>query len=291
MSSGRPLNHELSKLLNKLWDADENRLSPGKDYVISLQGRAGFVQAGSNRAQDCAREPLFKYVNEEYLKSIKSYEAFIALLDNYEMSTGITEDVTPEEMAENNRFLDAIVDTKVMRVAHEYLVSKKLARPGLEDFKNLLYRIWFQLYSRDGSRGADSCGFEHVFVGETKRGKEIMGFHNWIQFYLQERRNNIDYKGYVARQKKCGPDEDDQVLSLQFSWKELVKPIGSSFIGVSPEFEFAVYTIVFLMSNEKVTKVLVRVEEYELEIVVYRHGKYIGTSYPVLLSTNNEDLY
>ncbi|XP_043943180.1 poly(U)-specific endoribonuclease-like [Protopterus annectens] len=129
-----------------------------------FQGRAGFVQAGSNRAQDCAREPLFKYVNEERLKSIKTYEGEI-------------------------------------------------------------------------------------------------------------------------------PDEDDQVLSLQFSWKELVKPIGSSFIGVSPEFEFAVYTVVFLMSNEKVTRAVVRVEEYELELVVYRHGKYIGTSYPVLLSTNNEDLY
>ncbi|XP_043910926.1 poly(U)-specific endoribonuclease-like [Protopterus annectens] len=199
------------------------------------------------------------------------------------MSTGITEDVTPEEEAENNRFLSAILDTKVMKIAHDYLVNKKLVRPGFADFKKLLYRIWFQLYSRDGSRGGDSCGFEHVFVGEMKRGKEMMGFHNWVQFYLQERRNNIDYKGYVARQKKCGPDEDDQVLSLQFSWK--------SFIGVSPEFEFAVYTVVFLMSNEKVTRAVVREEEYELELVVYRHGKYIGASYPVLLSTSNEDLY
>lgn len=48
----------------------------------------------------------------------------------------------------------------------------------------------------------DSCGFEHVFVGETRHGKEILGLHNWVQFYLQEKRNQIDYKGYVARKNK-----------------------------------------------------------------------------------------
>lgn len=48
----------------------------------------------------------------------------------------------------------------------------------------------------------DSCGFEHVFVGETKHGQEIMGLHNWVQFYLQEKHNHIDYKGYKARANK-----------------------------------------------------------------------------------------
>ena len=45
----------------------------------------------------------------------------------------------------------------------------------------------------------DSCGFEHVFVGETKSGTEIIGFHNWIQFYLQEKNSHLDYKGYKAK--------------------------------------------------------------------------------------------
>ncbi|XP_010214114.1 PREDICTED: poly(U)-specific endoribonuclease-like, partial [Tinamus guttatus] len=132
----------------------------------------------------------------------------------------------------------------------------------------------------------DSCGFEHVFVGETKRDKQILGLHNWVQFYLQEKRNQIDYKGYVARKNKSRPDEDDQVLSLQFAWKGLVKPIGSIFIGVSPEFEFALYTIVFLLSEKSVTHETVKIEEYELQIVVCRHGQHIGTAYPVLLGTS-----
>ena len=47
-------------------------------------------------------------------------------------------------------------------------------------------------------RGVDSSGFEHVFVGETRGDKEVIGFHNWIQFYLQEKIGNVDYKGFMA---------------------------------------------------------------------------------------------
>ena len=47
-------------------------------------------------------------------------------------------------------------------------------------------------------RDFDSSGFEHVFVGEIK-GEEVVGFHNWICFYLQEKAGNIDYHGYFRR--------------------------------------------------------------------------------------------
>lgn len=56
---------------------------------------------------------------------------------------------------------------------------------------------WFYFHYSE-----DSCGFEHVFVGEAKYGKEIMGLHNWVQFYLQEKHDHVDYKGYKARDNK-----------------------------------------------------------------------------------------
>lgn len=46
--------------------------------------------------------------------------AFISLLGNYETSTGVEEVVTPEEIAENNCFLDAILMTGVMKVSNEF---------------------------------------------------------------------------------------------------------------------------------------------------------------------------
>lgn len=38
------------------------------------------------------------------------------LLDNYERSTGVTEGVTREELTEINLFLEAVLETEVMKV-------------------------------------------------------------------------------------------------------------------------------------------------------------------------------
>lgn len=283
MEKGSAVDQELSAVLNELWKLDVNRLKPGKDYTINLQGKADYVAQGSNRANDKASAPLFSYVNEDKLKSIATYAHFISLLDNYEMSTGVSEQVTSQELEENTLFLDAILKTGVMKRAHQYLVSKGQASADVAQFKKQLFDIWFKLYRRDKSGGEDSCGFEHVFVGETKYGKEIMGLHNWVQFYLQEKLKCVDYKGYKAADKDK-PTVNDHVVNLQFSWKGLVKPLGSSFIGVSPEFEVALFTLVFFMSNDRLTKTVVKVDKYLIEVVVCRHGRAIGTSYPKMLN-------
>jgi len=43
--------------------------------------------------------------------------------------------------------------------------------------QQLLWELWFSPYRR--FKANDSCGFEHVFVGEESRGK-ITGLHNWV---------------------------------------------------------------------------------------------------------------
>ncbi|XP_066525065.1 poly(U)-specific endoribonuclease-C-like [Hoplias malabaricus] len=283
MAKSAAVDQELSAILNELWKLDVNRLKPGTDYIINLQDKADYVAKGSNSAKDKANTPLFSYVNEEKLRSIETFARFINLLDNYEMSTGVAETVTRDELEENDLFLDALLKTEVMKRAHKYLVSKGQAKSDIAQFKKQLFDIWFKLYHRGKSGGEDSCGFEHVFVGEAKYGKELMGLHNWVQFYLQEKLNFVDYKGYKSSDKDK-PTPNDHVVNLQFSWKGLVKPLGSSFIGVSPEFEVALFTIIFLMSNEQITKAVVKVDKFMLEIVVCRHGLAIGTSYPKMLS-------
>lgn len=89
-----------------------------------------------------------------------------------------------------------------MKLAHRYLNSKGKSPREMKDFKQQLYDLWFKLYRRTkGSRALDSSGFEHVFVGETRGGTEVLGFHNWIQFYLQEKAGNVDYQGYILGKK------------------------------------------------------------------------------------------
>ncbi|KAM9788663.1 uridylate-specific endoribonuclease B [Neosynchiropus ocellatus] len=271
---------ELSAMVQELWDNDVNRLTPGVDYSISLQGKAGQNMAVHDD-NDAAGYPLFTFVDENIFKK-ETFLAFISLLDNYESDTGEPEIVTAEEEAENHKFLDSIIQTTTMKIAHKYLVEKHLSPPDEAGFKAQLYTIWFELYARRGSSRPDSSGFEHVFVGETRGGRTVIGFHNWIQLYLQEKLGHIDYKGYSVTANSPLPDADKHILALQFSWKNGIKPKGSIFIGVSPEFEFALYTLCFLTSpNERVK---VQFGLYDVEIVCHHHNqKHIGTTYPVLL--------
>ena len=77
----------------------------------------------------------------------------MALLDNYERETGRAEVVTKQEEAENRRFIDSIVHSGPIKIAHKFLVSKRLAPPEELPFKKMLYNLWFKMYGR--TRG---CG-------------------------------------------------------------------------------------------------------------------------------------
>ncbi|XP_078063561.1 uridylate-specific endoribonuclease B-like, partial [Mustelus asterias] len=188
-------NTELSDIAQVLWDNDVNRLQPGVDYKIDLQDQAGRMLRNAD-VTDGAGLPLFLFVNEEFFKK-KTFSAFISLLDNYEADTREPETITPEEEQEIHTFLDAVMETRVLQIAHRYLVKKGRAKMSKEEFKQQLYDIWFSLYARNGSSQPDSSGFEHVFVGETRGGRTVIGFHNWIQFYLQEKLGHVDYRGYT----------------------------------------------------------------------------------------------
>ena len=67
-------------------------------------------------------------------------------------------------------------------------------------FKFELQKMWLYFYRRKAYR--DSSGFEHVLLGElqTKNGvTQVSGFHNWLQFYFEEKKNNLaNYYGYYS---------------------------------------------------------------------------------------------
>lgn len=61
--------------------------------------------------------------------------------------------------------------------------------------RDLLKTIWFSLYSRGNGR-IGSSGFEHVFLSEIKNGT-ISGLHNALYFNEEEKKGNVNYKGYL----------------------------------------------------------------------------------------------
>ena len=116
-------------------------------------------------------------------------------------------------------------------------------------------------------------------MGEIKNGK-VSGFHNWINFYFEEKKGNVDYRGYIEKDHQAETNNDDHILTIQFDWNGIRKSIGTSFVGVSPEFEMALYTMCFLVGEENnMLELKTDNDVFTLNCKVYRFGDKISTSF------------
>jgi len=259
-------NREISSLIGRMWNADSNRLVFDKDIRLNYQNQASW-----SYARDVSYKPLFYSLNTNIF-SKPTFKAFIALLDNYEKDPSTRERISNQEITENYRFLNEVLKTPVMKLAYDYLKKKGKAPSSSSQFKSALYDLWFKMYYRSNVPG--SCGFEHVFVGEIKTAdREVSGFHSWIQFYLEEKNNNLNYFGYLKR--KYNP-----YLSLvKYTWHNNIKHIGSAFFGTSPEFEFSLYSLVHMMGYQKLQFSL---DSTQMIVTCYgmNRNRNIGTCYP-----------
>eukprot|EP01025_Chloroclados_australasicus_P057117 TRINITY_DN7108_c0_g1_i2.p2 TRINITY_DN7108_c0_g1~~TRINITY_DN7108_c0_g1_i2.p2 ORF type:complete len:296 (-),score=39.20 TRINITY_DN7108_c0_g1_i2:65-952(-) len=278
----KPTGDELEDLAlasSRLWDLDENRLTPGVDYQLNLQtGKRIFEK------EDMAEEKLFSGVDPAIWEK-RTYLIFYHLLDNYERETGNAEEVTDREKQEMWDFLRACMQTKPMQYCFRYLVAKELCEDDEDAFLQKLYQAWFSFYRRDGE--LDSCGFEHVFVGELDDG-HVKGLHNWLQTMVEEARGNLEYMGFVLPKKRYQSSDDEEVdgdrqlISVQLGWEGEVKDVSSMFVGTSPEFEMALYSMCFFAGDE-VNRV--RCGDYDVDIKCYRigskYGDKVSTAFPV----------
>ncbi|CAN6235784.1 unnamed protein product [Urochloa humidicola] len=269
--------NSLSKACSRLWELDMNRLVPGKDYRIDCGEGKKVYQKG-----DMASESLFSWLGDDVLRK-PTYSRFCALLDNYNPHQGYKEVVTQQDKHEEVASIEEIARTAPIKYLHRYLVQKGAVSQDYEDFKRMLTSLWFDLYGRGGTSNCSSA-FEHVFVGEIKgRGQgesEVSGFHNWIQFYLEEANGNVDYQGYIfPRRRGESPDSETQLLTVQFEWHGVLKSVSSTLIGVSPEFEVALYTLCFFVGGEDNR---VDIGPYTVNIKCYRMGNNkIGSAFPI----------
>ncbi|XP_004509033.1 uncharacterized protein [Cicer arietinum] len=263
---------DLSRACEKLWDLDLNRLVPTKDYEIDCgEGKKVYQK------EDMAQGSLFTWVSDDVFRK-PTYARFLSLLDNYNPHQGSKEVVTSEEKQEQVSFIEEISRTAPIKYLHKLLASKGITSGSYQDFKRILTSLWFDLYSRGGTSGSSSA-FEHVFVGEIKQTSEVSGFHNWLQFYLEEAKGRIDYQGYIfPRRRGEIPDSETQLLTIQFEWNGVLKSVSSTLVGVSPEFEIALYTLCFYAGEEDNH---IQLGPYEVNIKCYRLGNRIGSVFPI----------
>ncbi|XP_031568545.1 poly(U)-specific endoribonuclease-B-like isoform X1 [Actinia tenebrosa] len=264
--------HDIGSICQTLWNADNNSLVNGVDFQLNLQKQLRY----SNR-YDMASRKLFLRVNEQKLKS-PTFVAFKALLDNYVRKTGITESSSSQEKSEISRFLTVIMGTKPIKALHKYLVLRRKAPTSESSFKHTLKVMWFYFYRRKAYR--DSSGFEHVFLGEIKtkkRATKTSGFHNWLQFYLEEKQNSVNYYGFFRVKKNTAPVQ----VKLQLSWHNYLKPVTSFFLGTSPEFEIGLYTACFVLRPNRRCTCAVNGQTIAIQSYTYSK-KYVGSAYPIV---------
>ncbi|XP_069509302.1 uridylate-specific endoribonuclease isoform X2 [Ambystoma mexicanum] len=274
-SQGRISQQEIEAVSESLYQADRNKAKEG-DIILNKQ----HLVSKSAGKQDLCDEPFYTHVNAELL-SQPTYACIISLFDNYDRKTGTSEEVDKSEMQEQDSFLQEIMKTDVMQKLYTFLHKKNLYATQ-EEFIADLKNMWFGLYSR-GAGELDSSGFEHVFLGEVKKGK-VSGFHSWIRFYLLEKKGMVDYYSH----NYDGPwTSFPDVIGKQFDWDGFQKEVGSSFIGSSPEFDFAMYTLCFIARPGKVCTVSLgghplKIQTYTWTKSTYGDSKkYIATAYPV----------
>ncbi|XP_070263898.1 uridylate-specific endoribonuclease [Myotis yumanensis] len=268
---------ELKAISEKIYRADTNKAQK-EDIILNSQNA---ISPSETRDQvDHCPEPLFTYVNEK-LFSKPTYAAFINLLNNYQRATGQAEHFSAQQLAEQDTFLREVMKTAVMKELYSFLHHQN-RYSSEQEFANDLKNMWFGLYSRGNEEG-DSSGFEHVFSGEIKKGK-VTGFHNWIRFYMQEKEGLVDYYSHIYD----GPWESyPDVLAMQFNWDGYYKEVGSAFIGSSPEFEFALYSLCFIARPGKTCQLSLggyplAIQTYSWDKSTYGNGKkYIATAYVV----------
>ncbi|KAG8585384.1 hypothetical protein GDO81_005007 [Engystomops pustulosus] len=266
-------NEEIKEVSEILYKSDINKATEA-DVTLNKQEMA----QNTKEKDDLCEEPLYQYVNEEIFER-PTYKSFISLLDNYDRRTGTDETYTEDEAAEQDIFLKEMMKTNVMKELYKFFHKKGLCKND-QEFVDDLKKMWFGLYSRSSGE-QDSSGFEHVFVGEVKKGK-VSGFHNWIRFYLLEKKGMVNYHSH----NYDGPlTSYPDVLGKQFAWDGFYKEVGTQIIGSSPEFDFALYTLCFMSRPGKKCKVSLdghelAIQTYEWTKSTYNNGKkFIATAY------------
>lgn len=301
-------NSDRHKLLVSPRDINGEWIDPSADILLDEQ-----IAAFGRRDLDLARKPLFYWVNEDKLYNISTYASLVKLFDNYQFDNQRSEIITQAEKAEIDNFISAILATKPIEIARDYINNYLNFSLDRIEFELQLRKIWFDLYTNyfGDIFVKDASGFEHIFVGEGKYSVdrhtkkvlgEISGYHSWVKFYLDEKQQIADYLGHNYNLQGNIGAENPYVVAVQMLWQdrasknnpaiELFKKRGCFFVGTSPECDMAMGTVAFYesLANYKFhqEKRRTTINDAVYDLALYRNiqrdgsrGNYIRSFYPI----------
>ncbi|KRZ71893.1 Poly(U)-specific endoribonuclease -like protein, partial [Trichinella papuae] len=242
------------------------------DSFAKLSGVTLNLQKRYSQDSTSSLHQLFGQVPAD-VKLRPSVAAFVELFEHFIPETGKKEIISEGKSKTINNFIDAVVESNVMKMLMQFLRNKNVSEASSEnDFKKYLQTIWFQMYSRKNNV-LDSCAFEHTFLGEIYK-KKVMGMHNWIRMAYLEKTGKAQYNGYYSM-------ITDKYLSISFTWKKATKHKSGFLLGTSPEYEMALYTMCYIFRNEQ--DCFVKFRSCTGNIFTYslqrRNESYLSTAY------------
>lgn len=192
--------------------------------------------------------------------SLPTIQKLTALHDNYHADTSVKEEYSIRDLIEITNFVDALFETRTMQTAQKFLQTKNLPN-GRDNF----LEMWFGLYQRGAENS--SSGFEHVFLGEIIKGKEVSGLHNWVFFNREEKSKLLDYMGHMSF--TCL----GTVCSKLIYWKQFVLSKKQTKLSIITSF------ILMWSSERKLNWASIQVERCEEAhlIHVHRNKSWTGT--------------
>ena len=286
-------------IYQRIWDADQ---SAGGIPAIAAD-QAGDPARGFVRVDEHAgRDPEHRLFTEVLIPAHKrrTYGLCKALFDNYRLDQSRPEDNRPEEARETLDLLEAITDSAPMTVAREHVEAQNGQSYSRDAWQELIFDLWFRQF--DHGRNRDLSGFEHVAVGEQKRG-EVNGHHFWYKYYLDDwaafaGQDDIDYHGsrYDGPRRHDGPlaalgRQEPEVVTLAYGWdaydfetrqrRALYNPIGGFWVGCSIEGLLALGTVRFSASGR--VEAAINGARYQIELYRSPDGQSLRTFFPRFL--------
>jgi len=274
-------------IFHSLWDADKARIKSFHETRFPQDKFSGtFVlkvcdapRKGSAKAHNLfklykwnpAKNVYEKSTNKELMAdpAYISYKLVYVLFDNYESDETKPEVNTAVECAEIMEFLNYVVDSEPVKLAASYLRQKfssssNVDRDDKESFSNRnlflakLKKIWFDQY--DWGKMKSLSGFEHTFVGEKRADGQVMGYHFWYKYLVDDSTENALGQDSIDFNKRMDDGASDDYIAIRFAQfvdadgdgivdgsgdSQLFKSFGSFFVGCSAECKIALGTVAY----------------------------------------------
>ena len=301
-------------IYQEIWDADQagNGVPAIRQADSQLKDeKVGYVIVNET---DSDREA--RVLSEVFIPDSKrtTYTLCHRLFDNYALDPGIRELVTDEEATEEREFIRAILPTKPMQVAKEFL-SRDLGQTLTDtDLAVMIEKTWF-LQGKAGSKFAS--GFEHVFVGEQKptgdqpdfQAVKLGGYHFWYKYYLDDggKKGNLVLEDRIKYEgtRYGNPNLTSQgilvpeVVTLSFEWvapdtvnqseQRLRKPVGGFWVGCSPEGLIALGLV--RVNSSAGSSAVINGATYDFKFYpLSNNSKSIRTLFPIFKRAEFEDI-